>query len=122
MLVVDDEVQIGSLIIESLGTGDLEVVHARDAESALVLLEQRKTEPLLVLVDVLMPRMDGLTLARKISTKLRRSKIVIISGHMTDLSWWPADLREVAFLPKPFRMSDLAALLQTARKECAGLA
>jgi two-component system, cell cycle sensor histidine kinase and response regulator CckA len=122
MLVVDDEVQIGSLIIESLGTENLEVVHARDAESALALLEQRKTEPLLVLIDVLMPRMDGLTLARKISTKLRRSKIVIISGHMTDLSWWPADLREVAFLPKPFRMSDLAALLQTARKECAGLA
>jgi two-component system, cell cycle sensor histidine kinase and response regulator CckA len=86
------------------------------------LLEQRKTEPLLVLIDVLMPRMDGLTLARKISTKLRRSKIVIISGHMTDLSWWPADLREVTFMPKPFRMADLTVLLQTAQKEFAGLA
>ncbi len=117
--MVDDEVQIGNIISESLASDQLAVVHARDAESALRVLAERSTEPLLVLVDVLLPHMDGLTLARKISTRLQRSKIAIISGHLTDLSWWPADLREVTFLPKPFRVTDLTALLQTAREEYA---
>jgi FixJ family two-component response regulator len=73
------------------------------------------SEPLLVLTDVLMPGMDGLTLARKLLTRLAQSKIIIISGHLTDISWWPADLRELVFLAKPFRTSEISALVDVAR-------
>jgi hypothetical protein len=56
-----------------------------------------------------------MTLARKLLTRLTRSKIALMSGHLSDVSWWPADLREVAFLAKPFRIADLTALAETAR-------
>ena len=117
MLVVDDEAGIYRIVAESLAAEPLEIVHAKNAKDALVVLDQRKQDPLLVLLDVLMPGMDGLTLARKLGSKLKHSKIAIMSGHMTDLSWWPDDLREVEFLAKPFRVHDVMALLDTARSE-----
>jgi DNA-binding NtrC family response regulator len=117
VLVVDDEVGIFRIITESLSAEPLEVVHAKNAKDALAVVDQRKTEPLLVFLDVLMPGMDGLTLARKLGGKLKRSKIAIMSGHMTDLSWWPDDLREVEFLTKPFRVHDVMTLLDSARTE-----
>ena len=117
ILVVDDEATVGHMIEQALATERLEVVHAKNGSDALRVIEQRATEPLLVLLDVLMPGMDGLTLARKVSPRLHRSKIVIISGHLTDLSWWPADLRELVFLAKPFRIHELNTLVAIARKE-----
>ena len=117
VLVVDDEAGIYRIIAEALAAEKLEVVHAKNAKDALQVVEQRKTEPLLVLLDVLMPGMDGLTLARKLGSRLKHSKIAIMSGHMTDLSWWPDDLREVVFLAKPFRVHDVMSLLDTARSE-----
>lgn len=117
VLVVDDEAGIYRIITEGLVAERLEVVHAKNAKDALQVVEQRKEEPLLVLLDVLMPGMDGLTLARKLGARLKRSKIAIMSGHMTDLSWWPDDLREVEFLAKPFRVQDVLTLLDTARSE-----
>jgi FixJ family two-component response regulator len=62
--------------------------------------------------------MDGLTLARKLHARLTRSKIVIMSGHLTDASWWPADLRDLVFIAKPFRMTDLKPLVEAARADC----
>lgn len=117
ILVVDDEVGIYRIISESLAAEPLEVIHAKNAKDALLVVEQRKKEPLLVLLDVLMPGMDGLTLARKLGSRLKRSKIAIMSGHMTDLSWWPDDLRDVEFLAKPFRVAEVMTLLATARSE-----
>ena len=117
VLVVDDEAGIYRIIAESLVAEPLEIVHAKNAKDALLIVDQRKQEPLLVLLDVLMPGMDGLTLARKLGSRLKRSKIAIMSGHMTDLSWWPDDLRDVEFLAKPFRVHDVTTLLESARSE-----
>lgn len=115
ILVVDDEQSINAMIKSALNTADLEVVTAINAAEALQALDGHASEPLLVLTDVLMPGMDGLTLARKLLTRLTQSKIIIISGHLTDISWWPADLRELVFLAKPFRTSEISALVDVAR-------
>lgn len=114
ILVVDDEPAMREMLSALLMPEGLDVVMAADGETALRELEQRP-EPLLVLTDVLMRQMDGLTLARKLAAKLKRSKIVVMSGHLTDTSWWPTDLREVAFIAKPFRRADLQVLLREAQ-------
>jgi len=117
LLVVDDDEPIRKLITESLSSDTLEVVTTSDARSALQALEKYGTEPLMVVTDVLMPGMDGLTLARKLSARLTQSRIIVISGHLSDSSWWPTDLREITFLAKPFRMAELAELVEAARAE-----
>jgi len=120
LLVVDDEEEICRLVTEALRTDLLEVVSASDAHMALHIIAQRSPPPLLVVTDVLMPGMDGLTLARKLSARLPASRIVVISGHLSADSWWPADLREITFLAKPFRMAELQARVDAARTEVRG--
>jgi two-component system cell cycle sensor histidine kinase/response regulator CckA len=115
LLVIDDEEPIRTVVAKFLLESGVEVVGAESGAAALQILAGRPVEPVLVLVDVLMPGMDGLTLTRKLRSRLKRSAIVIISGHLTDLSWWPVDLREIAFLPKPFRLAELTAILTAAQ-------
>lgn len=114
-MVVDDDAPIRTIVAKFLEETRVEVVGAESGAAALELLDQRKSEPVLVLVDVLMPGMDGLTLARKLRARLKCSTIVIMSGHMTDLSWWPVDLREIPFLAKPFRLAELVAIVTSAQ-------
>jgi DNA-binding NtrC family response regulator len=122
ILVVDDEASMLELLKGGLESDQLEVVSASNGQSALRMLAERATDPLLVMMDVLMPGgVDGLTLARKLQDRLRRTKIALMSGHLNDDSWWPADLREVAFLAKPFRMAQVAELVEGARIEFRGI-
>ena len=115
VLIVDDEEPMCGMIREMLAGEPIEVVTVNDGAAALRVVDQRPTEPLLVLTDVLMPGIDGLTLARKLASKVKRGKIVVMSGHLSDVSWWPADLRELGFIAKPFRMADLTGFLRQAR-------
>lgn len=103
------------MLVDGLAQEPVEAVVALNGAKAVEAVEQRAEEPLLVITDIMMPGMDGLTLARKLGAKLKRSKIVLMSGHLSDVSWWPADLREYAFVAKPFRIADLERFLHEAR-------
>jgi two-component system, cell cycle sensor histidine kinase and response regulator CckA len=115
LLVVDDDAPIRNVMAQFLEETGVEVVGADSGLAALEILDTRSTEPIVVFVDVLMPGMDGLTLSRKLRAKLKRTTLVIMSGHMTDLSWWPVDLREVTFLAKPFRLSEITEIVTAAQ-------
>ncbi|HEY8994677.1 MAG TPA: response regulator [Lacunisphaera sp.] len=115
ILMVDDEAPIRTVMGSFLADVGAEFVGAESGEAALQLLASRSSEPLVVFIDVLMPGMDGLTLARKLRSRLKSSVLVIISGHMTDLSWWPVDLREVLFVAKPFRLAEIMSIVTAAR-------
>ncbi|MDQ5978729.1 MAG: two-component system, cell cycle sensor histidine kinase and response regulator CckA [Verrucomicrobiota bacterium] len=117
VLVVDDEESIRQIMVGFLRETGVEVVDAVDAASALVILGKRLTEPLIVFVDVVMPGMDGLTLSRKLRATLKTARIVLMSGQTSRKSWWPADLREIPFLDKPFRHSELVEMVRLARAE-----
>ena len=103
-----------TLLTEALGHFECEVLAAATAEAGLEIIASRPTEPLLVLADVVMPGMDGLTFARRLHERLRHGRIVLMSGHLADTSWWPTDLRELAFLPKPFALASLRLLVEEA--------
>lgn len=115
MLVVDDDAPIRRMVVSCFAADGIEVIAASSGAEALQLVALRDTEPVLALVDVLMPGIDGLTLAKRLLARFKRGTIVIMSGHMTDLSWWPVELREIAFLPKPFRIAALQEHLAEAR-------
>ena len=115
-LVVDDDQQLREMITEQLQGFGLSVVAADGGETALSLMQTKASSPLLAVIDVMMPGMDGLTLARKIIARYKQqTKVVIVSGHLADVSWWPVDLREVAFIPKPFRLAEIEQVIADAR-------
>lgn len=117
VLVVDDDEPIRLMVAECLLDVDVEVVGASSGAKALELLATAEREPVLALLDVLMPGIDGLTLAQRLQSRFKHGTIAIMSGHMSNLSWWPMELREVPFLTKPFRLTELTELLAQARAD-----
>ena len=65
ILVVDDESRMRKLVRDFLVKSDFEVVEAADGEQAVDVFLQEKNIALIIL-DVMMPKMDGLTVLRKL--------------------------------------------------------
>ena len=115
-LVVDDDQQLRDMLGEQLQAFGLSVLTAEGGEAALQLMQTKSSAPLLAIIDVMMPGIDGLTLARRVIARYKQqTKVVIVSGHLADVSWWPVDLREVAFIPKPFRLAEIERVVAEAR-------
>jgi DNA-binding NtrC family response regulator len=117
ILVIDDEEAMRTLIEIILSDQGWNVQSAGGAEVAMGLLENAPSLPSLVICDVLMPKVDGLELTRRLLARFPGLKIMLISGHLTDISWWPTDMREHRFIAKPFVNAELVAAV---REELAG--
>jgi DNA-binding NtrC family response regulator len=114
ILLVDDEPAMRQLIETVLDTQNWVVKVADGAASAMATISAAPTPPMLMICDVLMPGIDGLELTRRMLAKLPKLKVILISGHLMDLSWWPTDLREICFLTKPFSNDQLIQAVKDA--------
>ena len=81
VLLVDDQIFMCQILQEWLGEeDDFKVVgYANDGEKALELVEQ--LEPNIVIMDVEMPEMDGVTTTEIISQRFARVSVIIFSGN-----------------------------------------
>jgi two-component system KDP operon response regulator KdpE len=107
ILIVDDDPNLLVLLAEQLRADGYEVQTARDGEEALRRLQTGW--PDLLVVDMLMPRMDGLTLAREVKA---RADLPIIVLSAIDAADSKADLlEEVAedYVTKPYHYPELRA-------------
>ncbi len=109
ILVVDDESTMRQLIELVLTKQGWTVRTAGGAEAAMDAVKTSASPPSLVICDVLMPKVDGLELVRRMCGRLPGLDVIFISGHLSDVSWWPTDLREHRFLAKPFDNAHLIA-------------
>jgi len=107
ILVVDDDPNVRTLLAEQLAADGFEVAGARDGQEALRRL--RSGWPDLLIVDMMMPGMDGLTLAREIKAVADMPIIVLSAIDAADSK---ADLLdEVAedYISKPYHYPELRA-------------
>ena len=113
ILVVDDEPDIRQLVKEILEDEGYSVQVAKDGESARLLYAQQK--PGLVLLDIWMPDIDGISLLKEWSAAGElESQVVIMSGHGTlETAVEATRLGAFDFVQKPL---SLAKLLATVRK------
>ena len=81
ILVVDDYDTIRLLLAKALRRRGFNVVEAASGAAALALLASMKTKLNLALIDVVMPGMDGPTLAKRIESLYPDSKILFMSGY-----------------------------------------
>lgn len=117
ILVVDDEPSMRLLIEVVLKSQGWIVVTADSAEAALDALRNKPEPPEVVICDVLMPGLDGLELVRRMCARLPDLNVIFISGRLSDVSWWPTDLREHRFLAKPFEKAQLITAVREALKD-----
>lgn len=110
LLVVEDEPAILKFIRTTLQRLGYFVLAAASAKDALALASQHK-EPLhLLLMDVVMPEMNGLDLYTRIAASRPGIRVVFMSGYSVDVFPHPdGDKGDVSFLQKPFSMQQLSA-------------
>ena len=116
ILVVDDEPGIVKLVTALLVGKGYDVRSAHDGESALRQVAQAK--PDLVLLDVMLPGMDGSAVAEELARDAWTSKIpvVFLTSLVADDEAQRHDHRIGGrlFLSKPFTLSDLLGVIDTA--------
>src|SRR5690606_13719571 len=84
ILLVEDEDAVRTFSARALSNKGYQVMDAPGGHAALKLLEEGKIVPEILVTDVMMPEMDGTTLARQVKEKYPKVKIIFISGYAED--------------------------------------
>jgi len=108
VLVVEDEYALAAAVAEALTDAGLKVDHAGDGQEALDLLKNTSYD--VVVCDLKMPNVDGMTLYRAIAagTSTLARRVIFVTGDVagTDAERF-LDESGCRWLAKPFRLSDL---------------
>ena len=112
ILVVDDNDELRENLAEALQLEGYEVTVARDGTGALSRLAEEPL-PSVVLLDLMMPGMDGRELTRRIreDPRLEGVRVVLSTGHTGPAA--RAGIAADAFLTKPFGVKELVAALRS---------
>lgn len=105
VLVVDDEPLIVKMLARFARTSGYEPTIAKDGLEAWELFSQSPGDWTLIITDIKMPRLDGISFVEKVRDSGSHLPVVFISGHGqipdTDA------LSPATFLPKPFLRAEL---------------
>ena len=111
ILVVEDDKKIASFVVNGLKQSGYAVDHAADGEAGLI---QAQTVPYdAAVVDVMLPRLDGLGLIQQLRVKGSRTPVLILSARASvDDRVRGLQAGGDDYLTKPFAFSELLARIQ----------
>ena len=107
ILLVEDEDMVRAVAERALARNGYTVITAANGEAALEILEGRSDIDLIV-SDVVMPVMDGPTMVRQVRNDFPNMPILFMSGYAEEQLRKMINLDDIAFLPKPFSVQQLA--------------
>ncbi|UUL83382.1 hybrid sensor histidine kinase/response regulator [Sphingomonas qomolangmaensis] len=113
ILLVEDEAMVRAVAERALTRQGYKVLTAEHGEAALDLLANCD-RPDLLISDVVMPMMDGPTMVRHVRARYPDLPILFMSGYAEEQLRRSIDLDNVAFLPKPFSVQQLAEAARAA--------
>lgn len=112
ILVVDDEPSIRNLLRDILRPLGYVVLEAPDGDTALTLVKNHQGMIDLLLTDVVMPRVNGVQLAKKARKLKPGMKVLYMSGYWKHVDDADSELNEKTLLQKPIRPSILASRIR----------
>ncbi|MBL0924733.1 MAG: response regulator [Sphingomonadaceae bacterium] len=107
ILIVEDEDMVRAVAERALVRQGYVVETASDGEEALELFGDGKRYDLVV-SDVVMPNMDGPTMARELRSRYGDIRLLFMSGYAEEQLRQTISLDNVSFLPKPFSVQQIA--------------
>lgn len=113
ILIVEDEDMVRAVAERALVRQGYVVETATDGEEALALFAEGKRYDLVV-SDVVMPNMDGPTMARNLRAQFGDIRLLFMSGYAEEQLRETISLDNVSFLPKPFSVQQIAEAVHDA--------
>jgi DNA-binding response OmpR family regulator len=108
ILIVDDEVKLRTLLARNLSSAGHRPIPVADGQSACAYVDQHPVD--LVLLDLVMPGMDGLSVLRHVNDRSESPPVVVLSG-VNDVGTRVQAINEgaVDFVTKPFVVAEVVA-------------
>ena len=120
ILVVDDESRMRKLIKDFLATKNYKILEAGDGEEALEVFEENKEKIKMVLLDVMMPKIDGWTVLRKIRQDSKVPVIMLTARGEEQDELFGFELGVDEYISKPFSPKILVARIEAILKRTNG--
>ena len=104
ILIADDESAVRTYVRAILNRAGFQIIEAVDGQDALEKVQRHGAPIDLLLTDVRMPRLDGLSLARSVIELYPGTPVLYISGYPLDIEKERGNRPSYAcaFVPKPF--------------------
>jgi two-component system, response regulator PdtaR len=120
VVIAEDEALIRLDLAEMLGEEGYDVVgQAGDGQRAVELVEEQR--PDLVVLDVKMPKLDGISAAERIAAQRIAPVVILTAFSQRDLVERAREAGAMAYLVKPFEKRDLMPAVEMARSRFAEL-
>lgn len=112
VLIVDDEENHRKSLAIGLRLEGFVVLEAANGEEGLAVLEHEEVD--VVIVDLMMPGINGLDLARRLRFRAPDVKVLLTSAyHLSPRQLQRADVGAVGFVPKPYELGELVDFLKS---------
>jgi CheY-like chemotaxis protein len=117
VLIVDDEENQRRTLSIGLRLEGFDVLVAGSSPEALQVLAAASPQVDLALIDLMMPGINGLELARQMRSLFPAVRVVLSSAyHLSARQVERADCGAIGFVPKPYRLAELSSFLRAKTK------
>ena len=120
VLVVDDESRMRKLIKDFLSQKGYQILEAEDGEKALKIFEENENKINLILLDVMMPKLDGWSVLRQIRQTSKVSIIMLTARGEEQDELFGFELGVDEYISKPFSPKILVARVEAILKRVNG--
>ena len=120
ILVVDDESRMRKLLNDFLVAKGYHILEAEDGEKAIEVFEENKKQISLILLDVMMPKLDGWSVLRKIRTESKVPVIMLTARGEEQDELFGFELGVDEYISKPFSPKILVARIEAILKRING--
>lgn len=120
ILVVDDESRMRKLLKDFLSAKGYHILEAEDGEKALEVFEENRNKVKLVLLDVMMPKLDGWSVLRKIRQESNLPVIMLTARGEEQDELFGFELGVDEYIAKPFSPKILVARVEAILKRVYG--
>ncbi len=121
ILVVDDEERMRKLVKDFLKVKGYTILEAEDGEKALEVYEENKNKIKLVLLDVMMPKLDGWSVLRQIRQNNTKIPIIMLTARAEEQDeLFGFELGVDEYISKPFSPKILVARVEAILKRVYG--
>lgn len=109
--VIDDDDSIRLSVVNNLGLEGYEVITASNGEEGIALIEEK--QPNLIVLDVMMPKKDGLQVCKEIRSKGISTPLILLTARSAEVDKvLGLELGADDYLAKPFGMLELVARIK----------